>query len=78
MPETGIARHVAGAGALTRCRLEPGLPRVVPGVAGRFWAGLRGYTQQHWGRSVVPADFQASMEQAYGKSREPFFQRWTE
>jgi aminopeptidase N len=41
-----------------------------------FWAGLRRYTQQHWGRAVNTADFQRAMEVAAGRSLEAFFQEW--
>jgi aminopeptidase N len=41
-----------------------------------FWAGLRRYTQRHWGQSVTTADFQAAMEAAAGRRLDAFFTRW--
>ena len=41
-----------------------------------FWRGIRAYTQANNGRSVVTADFQREMEQAAGRSLQPFFSEW--
>lgn len=41
-----------------------------------FWRGIRAYTQANDGRSVVTADFQRAMEQAAGRSLQPFFSEW--
>ncbi|WP_282297964.1 M1 family metallopeptidase [Stenotrophomonas sp. PS02289] len=41
-----------------------------------FWRGIRAYTQANDGRSVVTADFQHAMEQAAGRSLQPFFSKW--
>jgi aminopeptidase N len=41
-----------------------------------FWAGLRSYTRAYFGKSVVTSDFQRAMEQAAGKSLQPFFNKW--
>jgi len=41
-----------------------------------FWKGLRDYTRKYFGKSVVTADFQKTMETAYGKSLSQFFGKW--
>jgi aminopeptidase N len=41
-----------------------------------FWAGIRRYTTEHFGKSVTTADVQAAMEQASGMDLRPFFERW--
>ncbi len=41
-----------------------------------FWRGIRAYTQMNDGRSVVTGDFQRAMEQAAGRSLQPFFSEW--
>jgi aminopeptidase N len=41
-----------------------------------FWHGIQSYTQTHLGRSVLTADFQASMEQAARRSLQGFFDMW--
>ena len=41
-----------------------------------FWKCVRSYTRAYFGKSVVTADFQAAMEQASGKSLQPFFAKW--
>ncbi len=41
-----------------------------------FWRGIRQYTRKYFGRSVVTADFQQTMEQTSGKSLSKFFDRW--
>jgi aminopeptidase N len=41
-----------------------------------FWAGLRGYTQSNWGRSVTTPDFQVAMERAASRDLGAFFARW--
>ena len=41
-----------------------------------FWRGIRAYTQANDGRSVVTADLQRAMEQAAGRSLQPFFSEW--
>jgi len=41
-----------------------------------FWAGIRRYTTDHFGKSVTTADFQMAMEQASGKDLRAFFDRW--
>lgn len=42
----------------------------------RFWNGLRRFTQRHWGKSVVTADFQSAMEEANGSKLDEFFAKW--
>jgi aminopeptidase N len=41
-----------------------------------FWAGIRRYTTEHFGRSVTTQDFRAAMEQASGTDLGAFFDRW--
>jgi aminopeptidase N len=41
-----------------------------------FWAGIRRYTTEHFGRSVTTGDFHAAMEQASGMDLRAFFDRW--
>jgi len=41
-----------------------------------FWAGIRRYTTEHFGRSVTTEDFRAAMEQASGTDLGAFFDRW--
>jgi aminopeptidase N len=41
-----------------------------------FWRGLRSFTRQYFGKSVVTADFKAAMEEANGKSLDQFFAKW--
>jgi len=41
-----------------------------------FWRGLRIYTKDHWGKAVVSADFQKSMERATGTSLSALFAKW--
>jgi aminopeptidase N len=41
-----------------------------------FWAGIRRYTTEHFGKSVTTADFQTAMQQASGMDLRPFFERW--
>ena len=41
-----------------------------------FWAGIRRYTTEHFGKSVTTADFQTAMEQASGMDLRAFFDRW--
>ena len=41
-----------------------------------FWAGIRRYTIEHFGKSVTSEDFRAAMEQASGKDLGAFFDRW--
>jgi aminopeptidase N len=41
-----------------------------------FWAGIRRYTTEHFGKSVTTADFQSAMEQASGMDLRAFFDRW--
>jgi aminopeptidase N len=41
-----------------------------------FWAGIRRYTTEHFGKSVTTTDFQTAMEQASGMDLRPFFDRW--
>ena len=41
-----------------------------------FWSGIRQYTRKYFGKSVVTADFQKTMEQASGKNLGEFFARW--
>ena len=40
-----------------------------------FWAGIRRYTTEHFGRSVTTGDFQAAMEKASGMDLGEFFDR---
>jgi aminopeptidase N len=41
-----------------------------------FWAGIRRYTTEHFGKSVTTGDFQTAMEQASSMDLRPFFDRW--
>ncbi len=41
-----------------------------------FWAGIRRYTNDHFGKSVTSEDVRAAMEQASGKDLRAFFDRW--
>ena len=41
-----------------------------------FWAGIRRYTAEHFGKSVTSADVRAAMERASGKDLRAFFDRW--
>jgi aminopeptidase N len=41
-----------------------------------FWNGIREYTREHAGRSVVTEDFQSAMEKAAGRSLAGFFSVW--
>jgi aminopeptidase N len=41
-----------------------------------FWAGIRRYTSEHFGKSVTTSDFQGAMEQASGMNLRAFFDRW--
>jgi len=41
-----------------------------------FRRGLRIYTKDHWGKAVVSADFQKSMESATGTSLSALFAKW--
>lgn len=41
-----------------------------------FWNGLRRFTRRHFGKSVVTTDFTRAMEEAAGKSLQPFFAKW--
>jgi aminopeptidase N len=41
-----------------------------------FWAGIRRYTTEHFGRSVTTEDFRAAMEQASDRDLRAFFNRW--
>jgi aminopeptidase N len=41
-----------------------------------FWEGLRRFTREHMGGSVVTKDFQSSMEQASGQNLSDFFTHW--
>ncbi len=41
-----------------------------------FWNGLRLFTRRHFGKSVVTTDFTRAMEEAAGKSLQPFFMKW--
>jgi aminopeptidase N len=41
-----------------------------------FWAGIRLYTRNYFGKSVTTADFQTAMERASGKNLKAFFSRW--
>ena len=41
-----------------------------------FWSGLRMFTRQHFGKSVVTTDFLDAMEKANGKSLKEFFAKW--
>jgi aminopeptidase N len=42
----------------------------------KFWAGVRAYTQAHWGKSVRTADFKLVMEKASGQDLTKFFAQW--
>jgi aminopeptidase N len=42
----------------------------------RFWNGMRLFTRRHWGKSVVTADFEATMEEANGSKLDQFFAKW--
>lgn len=41
-----------------------------------FWAGIRYFTREYFGKSVTTADFQTAMEQASGKNLTGFFAKW--
>jgi len=41
-----------------------------------FWAGIRRYTSEHFGRSVTTGDFRDAMEKASGRDLRAFFDRW--
>ena len=41
-----------------------------------FWAGIRRYTTDHFGKSVTTADFHTAMERASGMDLRAFFDRW--
>ncbi|MBB5017579.1 aminopeptidase N [Chitinivorax tropicus] len=41
-----------------------------------FWAGIKHYTQHHWGRAVHTGDFKRAMEAASGQDLGEFFNRW--
>jgi aminopeptidase N len=41
-----------------------------------FWAGIRRYTTDHFGKSVTTADFHIAMERASGMDLRAFFDRW--
>lgn len=41
-----------------------------------FWAGMRHYTRNNFGRSVTTADFQTAMEEATGRDLSAFFDEW--
>lgn len=43
-----------------------------------FWNGIRTYTRQFAGRSVVSADFRKAMERATGRDLTSFFARWVD
>jgi aminopeptidase N len=67
-PEDRTLVYDKGAYVLHLLREEMGEPN--------FWKGLRIFTQRHFGKSVVTADFVAAMEEAQGKSLKDFFARW--
>ena len=41
-----------------------------------FWNGIKIFTRRHFGKSVITSDFVSAMEQAHGKSLQPFFTKW--
>ena len=41
-----------------------------------FWAGLRRYTREQFGRSVTAHELQAAFESSAGRSLQPLFDRW--
>ncbi len=41
-----------------------------------FWRGMRAYTREHFGHSVVTQDFQRAMEKSSGRSLQEFFAHW--
>jgi aminopeptidase N len=41
-----------------------------------FWAGIKRYTTEHFGRSVTTKDFHVAMERASGVDLDGFFDRW--
>lgn len=41
-----------------------------------FWAGIKRYTEDNWGKSVTTSDFQLAMQQASGTNLDDFFARW--
>jgi aminopeptidase N len=41
-----------------------------------FWKGLRAYTKEYFGKSVVTSDFQRMMQKASSKDLTPFFDQW--
>lgn len=41
-----------------------------------FWNGIKIFTRRHFGKSVVTTDFVNAMEEANGKTLNPFFAKW--
>ena len=41
-----------------------------------FWAGIKRYTDDNWGKSVTTSDFKRAMQQASGRNLDDFFDRW--
>ena len=41
-----------------------------------FWKGIRYYSQQYYGKSVLTPDFQKAMEASTGKNLTDFFEKW--
>ena len=41
-----------------------------------FWAGIKAYSQEYFGKSVETKDFQKMMEEVAGRSLEDFFGEW--
>lgn len=41
-----------------------------------FWAGIKRYTDDNWGKSVSTSDFKRAMQQASGRNLDDFFDRW--
>nr|WKN37926.1 M1 family metallopeptidase [Tunicatimonas sp. TK19036] len=41
-----------------------------------FWKGIRYYSQQYYGKSVLTPEFQRAMEESTGKNLTGFFEKW--
>lgn len=70
-PNLGLRRAIAyskGALFLDALRVELG--------EAAFWQALRGYTNEHMGRSVTSRDFQRSVERSSGRELSALFAQW--
>jgi aminopeptidase N len=70
-PSLGVRRAIQySKGALFLAELR----RTIGDEA--FWKGLRGFTQQHAGRTVTSRDFQEAMEKSSRRDLAPMFKSW--